>query len=72
MESLEIRRVGKRLGLVFPPKLVRQFGLAEKSVIVLRELPNGAYELAPTSSEAGIRAERIMNRYKNTLRDLSK
>ena len=74
MLQLKIRKVGNSLGVIIPAEAVNELHVEEGSFLVLTRAPDG-YRLTPVDPdfETTVRAaDRVMGRYRNTLRELAK
>ena len=74
MHQVKVTQIGNSLGVILPKEVAQRLGIARGQRLSLSETPNGI-ELSPydPSFEEQMRlAEEIMDRYKNTLRELAK
>ncbi len=74
MATLKIRKIGNSLGVVIPKDLLDEMKLGEGDSFYATRAKNGLH-LSPTDAEFARQmeiAEEIMERYKNTLRELAK
>lgn len=75
MVTLKLRKVGNSVGLVLPKEVLGHLSASEGDDVFLVEGPNNSYRLTsfdPTFSKKMEKAEDIMARYRNTLRELAK
>jgi len=75
MVSLKLRKVGNSLGLVLPKEVLGHLRVGEGEEVFLIEGPNNTYRLTafdPGFREKMEKAEEIMGRYRNALRELAK
>jgi putative addiction module antidote len=75
MVALKIRKVGNSLGLVLPKEVISRLRTGEGEDVFLLEGPNNTYQLTPFDPDFQKKmekAEDIMARYRNTLRELAK
>ncbi len=74
MHHVKVTQIGNSLGVVLPRDIVERLGIARGQHLSLTETANGI-ELSPFDAkfEEQIRvAEEIMDRYRDTLRELAK
>ena len=75
MFEVKVRKIGNSLGVVLPKAAVSRLRATEGDRLFLVEAPDGAYQLTPydPAFEAKMRkADEIVQRYRNTLKTLSK
>ena len=75
MLELKVRKFGNSLGVVLPKDVVRRLGTGDGQALFLIEEPEGAYRLTPYDPKFEVKmakAEKIMERYRNTLHVLAK
>lgn len=75
MVVLKLRKVGNSVGLVLPKEVLGHLRASEGEDLFLVEGPNNSYRLTPFDPAFGKKmekAEEIMGRYRNTLRELAK
>jgi putative addiction module antidote len=75
MLELKVRKFGNSLGVVLPKEALQRLRAGEGERLFLVETAEGAYELTPYDpgfAEKMSKVEDIANRYRNTLRALSK
>ena len=75
MVTLKLRKVGNSVGLVLPKEVLVHLRAGEGEDVFLVEGPNNSYRLTsfdPAFGEKMEKAEDIMARYRNTLRELGK
>jgi putative addiction module antidote len=75
MVALKLRKVGNSLGLVLPKEVLGYLRVREGAEVFLVEGPNNSYRLTaldPGFREKMEKAQEIMGRYRNTLRELAK
>jgi putative addiction module antidote len=75
MVALKLRKVGNSVGLVLPKEVLGHLRASEGQEVFLIEGPNNSYRLTsfdPAFREKMEKAEDIMARYRNTLRELAK
>ena len=72
--ELKLRRLGNSLGAVFSKEALARFNAKEGDTLYLTEAPDGFRITAcdPNFSKQMESAEKIMRRYRNTLRELAK
>jgi putative addiction module antidote len=72
--QLKVRKIGNSLGVILPREVASRLKVSDGDSLALTEMPSG-YKLTPYDAriarqvEAG---EKIMKRYRNTLRELAK
>lgn len=74
MQQVKVTQVGNSLGVVLPKELVERLGITRGQHLSVTETANGI-ELSPFDAkfEAQMRiAEEIMDKYRDTLRELAK
>jgi len=74
MLQLKIRKVGNSLGVIIPTEAVNELHVEEGSILFLTKAPDG-YRLTPFDPdfEKTMKvADKVMGRYRNTLRELGK
>ncbi len=73
--ELKLRKVGNSLGLVLPKEALARLNSGEGDALVFTDAPDGSFRVTPSNAafknqmEA---AEKIIGRYRNTLRELAK
>ena len=75
MVAVKLRKVGNSIGLVLPKEVLVRLRAKEGEEVFLIEGPNGSYRLTsfdPAFQKKMEKAEEIMGRYRNTLRELAK
>jgi len=75
MVTLKLRKVGNSVGLVLPKEVLVRLRAKEGEDVFLIEGPDNSYRLTsfdPAFQEKMEKAEEIMGRYRNTLRELAK
>jgi len=74
MVELKVRKFGNSLGVILPKEVLQRLGAVDGDPLLLIELSKGNYKLIafdPKFAEKMSKAEKIMGRYRNTLRALS-
>ena len=74
MYSLKVRRVGNSLGFTLPAQAAHDLQVREGDVVYLTRSPDG-FRLTPFDpdfEDAMKLAKGVMNRYRNTLRELGR
>jgi putative addiction module antidote len=75
MVEVKVRKFGNSLGVILPKEVVSRLNSGDGERLFLIEEPGGEYRLTPydPAFEAKMaKAEDIMGRYRNTLRELAK
>ena len=75
MLELKVRKVGNSLGMVLPREAAIRLRVTDGDSVFLCETPDGGYVITsydPDFQTKMEKAEGIMDRYRNTLRALSK
>ena len=74
MVKLKVRKFGNSLGVVLPKQVISRLQTSEGQPLFLIEGPDSGYQLTPYDpafAEKMRRADDIINRYRNTLHELS-
>ncbi len=74
MQQVKVTQIGNSLGVVLPKDIVERLGIVRGQQLSLSETENGL-ELSPFDPEFEEQmrlAEEIMDRYRDTLRELAK
>lgn len=74
MFELKLQRFGDSLGVILPEEAVERLGARAGDALYLLEDADGGYRLTandPELAQKMAKAEEIMDRYRNALRDLS-
>lgn len=73
--ELKIRKIGNSLGVVLPKEALAHLKVEEGQSIYLTEAPEDSFRVTKLNDEfqaqMGV-AEDVINRYRNTLRELAK
>ena len=74
MHQVKVTQIGNSLGVVLPKEVVDRLGIARGQMLSLSETTNGLELSAfdPEFEEQMRVAEEIMDRYRDTLRELAK
>lgn len=75
MVELKVRKFGNSLGVVLPKEVVNRLRTKDGEPLFLTEGPDGSYKLTPYDpafAEKLAKAEKILDRYRNTLHVLAK
>ena len=75
MVELKVRKVGNSLGVVLPKEVINRLHTGDGEPLFLIEAPDGSYRLSshdPEFERKMAKAEEIIGRYRNTLRELAK
>jgi putative addiction module antidote len=75
MVEVKIRKFGNSLGVILPKEVLNRLNGGEGGKLFLIEAPDGDYRLTPHDpafEKKMTKAEEIMSRYRNTLRELAK
>lgn len=73
--ELKIRKIGNSMGVVLPKEALAHLKVDEGDSVTLTEAPDGGMRLTPGTAEVRRQleaAQDIINRYRNTLRELAK
>ncbi|HEY1793626.1 MAG TPA: AbrB/MazE/SpoVT family DNA-binding domain-containing protein [Opitutaceae bacterium] len=73
--ELKLRKIGNSVGVVLPKEALARLNSREGGTLVLTETPDGGFRLASNQADFGRQmkaAENIIERYRNTLRELAK
>jgi putative addiction module antidote len=74
MHQVKVTQIGNSLGVVLPKEVVDRLGIARGQMLSLSETSNGIELSAfdPEFEDQMRMAEEIMDRYRDTLRELAK
>jgi putative addiction module antidote len=75
MVEVKIRKFGNSLGVILPKEVLNRLNIGDGGKLFLIEAPDGDYRLTPydpSFEKKMTKAEDIMSRYRNTLRELAK
>jgi putative addiction module antidote len=75
MLELKVRKFGNSLGVVLPKEVINRLHTGNGEPLFLIEAPDGGYRLTPYDpafEKKMVRANDIINRYRNTLHVLAK
>jgi putative addiction module antidote len=75
MVEVKIRKFGNSLGVILPKEVLNRLNSGDGGKLFLIEAPDGDYRLTPYDpafEKKMTKAEDIMSRYRNTLRELAK
>lgn len=73
--ELKVRKIGNSMGVVLPKEALAHLKVDEGDSVTLTEAPDGSMRLTPGTAEVRRQleaAQDIINRYRNTLRELAK
>jgi putative addiction module antidote len=76
--ELKLRKVGKFVGVVLPKEIMAKLNVHEGDTLALTEAPGGGVRVTPVRegraefAKQMKSAEKIIRRYRNTLRELAK
>lgn len=73
--ELKLRKIGNSVGLVLPKEALAHLKAEEGETVLLSESPDGSLRLNTAKPEVSRQmkaAQSIMERYRNTLRELAK
>jgi len=73
--ELKLRKVGNSVGLVLPKEALAHLNATEGDTVCVTEAADRTLRLSPTTAEVRRQmaaAQKIMDRYRNTLRELAK
>jgi putative addiction module antidote len=73
--ELKIRKFGNSLGVILPKEVLTRLNSSDGEKLFLIEAPGGDYRLTaydPAFEKKMTKADDIMSRYRNTLRELAK
>lgn len=73
--ELKLRKIGNSVGLVLPKEALTHLKAVEGETVLLSEGPDGSLRLNTAKPEVSRQmkaAQSIMERYRNTLRELAK
>jgi putative addiction module antidote len=75
MVEIKVRKFGNSLGVVLPKEVINRLRAGDGDNLLPIETGDGDYRLTrhdPAFKKKIVKAEEIMTRYQNTLRDLAK
>ncbi|MDS4021340.1 MAG: AbrB family transcriptional regulator [Candidatus Competibacter sp.] len=75
MVELKVRKFGNSLGVVLPREVINRLRTQDGQTLFLVEAPDGSYRLTPYDpafEQKMAQAEKIIARYRNTLRVLAR
>jgi len=75
MVEVKVRKFGNSLGVILPREVLARLHSSEGGKLFLVESPDGDFRLTaydPSFEQKMAKADRIMERYRNTLRELAK
>jgi putative addiction module antidote len=75
MVEVKIRKFGNSLGIILPKEVLNRLNSGGGEKLFLIEAPDGEYRLTsydPAFEKKMTKADDIMSRYRNTLRELAK
>ncbi len=73
--DLKLRKIGNSVGIILPKEALAHLQATEGDSVSLTEGADGSLRLSPSTAEITRQLESvqdIMNRYRNTLRELAK
>ena len=73
--KLKLRKIGNSVGLVLPKEALARLHLTEGDMVTVTDATDGSLRLSPSDAEFErqmAKAEDIIGRYRNTLRELAK
>jgi len=75
MNALKLTTIGTSTGVVIPKEMLARLNVTKGDTLYFTEMPDGGYRLTsgdPAFAAKMEKAEGIMRRYRNTLRELAK
>jgi putative addiction module antidote len=75
IREIKLRKIGNSVGVVLPKEALAHLNLREGDKVCLTEGADGSLRLAATNEEFSRQmeiAQAVMQRYRNTLRELAK
>ena len=75
MVKVKIRKFGNSLGVILPKEVLNRLNCGDGEKLFLIEAPDGEYRLTPYDpafEKKMTKADDIMSRYRNTIRELAK
>ena len=73
--ELKLRKVGNSVGLVLPKEALARLKAREGDALVFTEAPDGSFRITTGNADFARQmaaAEKLIDRYRNTLRELAK
>jgi putative addiction module antidote len=75
MVEVKVRKFGNSLGVILPKEVLNRLNSTDGERLFLIEAPDGDYRLTsydPAFEKKMTKADEIVSRYRNTLRELAK
>lgn len=73
--ELKLRKVGNSVGLVLPKEVLARLNAGEGDALLFTDAPDGGFRVTPSNADFKRQmeaAEKVISRYRNTLRELAK
>lgn len=73
--ELKLRKVGNSVGIVLPKEALARLNAGEGDTLALTDSPDGGFRITLTREEFSKQmkaAEKVIRKYRNTLRELAK
>jgi putative addiction module antidote len=76
--ELKLRKIGNSVGVVLPKEALGKLNVQQGDSICLTDTPGGSMRVTPVTAGAEefakqmVAAEKVIRRYRNTLRELAK
>ena len=73
--ELKLRKVGNSVGVVLPKEALARLNAREGDALVFTDAPDGGFRVTPSKADFTKQmetAEKLIRRYRNTLRELAK
>lgn len=73
--ELKLRKIGNSVGVVLPKEVLAHLKVGEGDTVCVTEAPDGSVRVGPSNDEFKKQmeaAERVITRYRRTLRELAK
>ncbi|MGI8433113.1 MAG: AbrB/MazE/SpoVT family DNA-binding domain-containing protein [Chthoniobacterales bacterium] len=73
--ELKLRKVGNSVGVVFPKEALARLNAREGDALIFTDAPEGGFRVTPSNADFKRQmdaAEKVISRYRNTLRELAK
>lgn len=73
--ELKLRKIGNSVGVVLPKAALARLNAREGDALVFTDTPDGGFRVTPSKADFARQmqaAEKVIRRYRNTLRELAK
>lgn len=73
--ELKLRKIGNSVGVVLPKEALTRLNAQEGDALVFTDAPDGGFRVTPSRADFTRQmqvAEKVIRRYRNTLRELAR